>query len=409
MPGPTRRDRPKGFGIRQAWMFRGFGAIWMMLAATSCDRKANEVVHPTPENLPPRGSPVIRSGGTPIGLDSAALESWVSARDGLLSGWEVTAALGQRGLVGGDTPEVFGIETDLVVDGENIVILDRRNQAVKIFRRDGHYLGVFGRAGQGPGEFKDPAGIEVLADGRLVVLDRGQEIKIFSRTDSGYVYTGLRKIGLVPEYMCSVHDRVFVSGWRRIDDTMIHEVLLSDSATTERHFGRGYQSDHWLPKDQLSDGPVACVGDPLRVMFAFRRLPIVRAYTVDDGALLWTSRNEDYLQPPIVERRSVDGRPGINFSNRGARDLVASVTTVSSRHVLLQNVRFEPKPDPADVEHEVRSYLIDTATGQGAFISASLPLIAAVGRDYYVAKWMLPFPRIEIRVVQRLWEALEGL
>lgn len=396
------------FGNHQAWMWRALGATWMMLVATSCDQEPSEIVHPTPENLPPRGSPVIRSGGTPTGLDPAALDSWVSARDGLLSDWEVTATLGQLGLVGDGSPEVFGLETDFVVDGENIVILDRRNHAVKIFRRDGQYLGIFGRAGQGPGEFRDPAGIEVLADGRLVVLDRGQEIKIYSRTDSGYVYTGLRKIGLVPEYMCSVQDRVFVSGWRRTDDTMIHELLINDSVATDRHFGRGYQSDHWLSQDQLSDGPVACVGNPLRVILAFERLPVVRAYAADDGVLLWMSRNEDYLQPPIVELRSAGERPGIRFSNRGARDLVTSITTVSNHHVLLQSVRFEPMPEPAEVEFEIRSYLVDTATGQGAFISDSLPLVAAVGRDYYVAKWMLPFPRIEIRVVRHLWEALGG-
>lgn len=177
---------------------------------------------------------------------------------------------------------------------------------------------------------------------------------------------------------------------------MIHELPLTDAATAQR-FGRGYQDDHWLLQDQLSDGPIGCVGDPLRVILAFERLPVVRAYTVSSGALLWTSRNEDYLQPPVLEVRGSNGQPRVRFSNRGARDMVASLTTVSDRHVLLQNVRFEPMPPPADVQFEVRSYLIDAATGQGALISDSLPLVAAVGRDYYVAKWLLPFPRIEIR------------
>ena len=373
----------------------------LALSLMSCDRKPNEVVHPTADNLPPAGSPVIRSEGTPSGLDSAALESWATARDALLSDWKVIAAFGQAGDLGNEAPDVFGIEIDMVVDDENIFVLDRRNHAVKIFRRDGDFVEGFGRAGSGPGEFRDPAGIERFADGRLAVVDRGGDIKLFSQADSGYVYEGTYQIEFVPEYACTVTNRVFVSGWQRDRKTMIHELPLTDAGTAQS-FGRGYQADHWLAEDQLSDGPIACIGDPPRVALVFERLPVVRAHAADGGRVLWTSRNEDYLQPPIVEHRDAAGRPSINFSNRGERDLVVSLTPISDGHVLLQNVRFEPNPNPADVEHEIRSYLIDAATGQGAFISNSLPLVAATGPDYYVAKWLLPYPRIEVRGIQRL-------
>ena len=371
-------------------------ACVVLAAVSSCARKPNEVVHPTSGNVPPPGSAVVRSEGPPLGLDAVALDSWSSVRDGLLSQWEVVAALGSAGDVGADTPDVFGIELDLVVEGDDIVVLDRRNYSIKVFNLDGVHVESFGRAGSGPGEFRDPTAIERLADGSLAVLDRGREIKLYSHSDSRYVYTGNRRLDLVPEYMCAVEDRVFVSGWRMEDNTMIHEVPLAPIGRMQ-HFGRGYLSDEVLVQDQMSDGPIACVEDPLRVVLAFERLPVVRGYAVEGGALLWTSRNEDYLQPPIVERRDGAGRLGISFSNRGARDMVASLTAVSNTHVLLQNVRFEPKRDPADVQLAVRSYLMDAATGQGAFISESLPLVAGVEAEYYVALWVLPFPRIEVR------------
>ncbi len=373
-----------------------FVAVPIMLATLSCGRRPNEIVHPTEENLPPADGPVIRSEETPVGLDSVALAAWSKTRDALLSEWSIKATVGQIGEIEYDGPDVFGIEMDLAIHDNDIVVLDQRNYAVKIFDGDGRYIGGFGRAGGGPGEFRDPAAIEVLSDGRFVVLDRGREIKIYSPTDSGYAYTESQTIDVVPEYICSEGDRVFVSGFRSEDETMIHEIPLTKQGRAQ-DFGQGYQSDHWLARDQLSDGPVACLGSPPRVVLAFERLPVVRGYAADGGELLWTTRNMDYLQPPIVEKRDGSGRLGIQFSYRGARDMVASLVTVSSHHILLQYVRFEPQPDPADVRHEVRSYLIDAETGQGAFVSDSLPLMAAIGQDYYVAKWVLPFPRIEVR------------
>lgn len=376
---------------------RALCAATAVFAVASCDRRPNEIVHPTPENLPPPNSPVIRSEGVPLGLDAGALESWTSVRDGLLSDWEVSAALGQLGGgIGDDAQDVFGIDIDLVVDRESIIVLDRQDQSVKIFGREGSYLGSFGRAGPGPGEFMDPSKIERLPDNRLVVLDRGRALKIYAQTDTGYVYAQTRGVDVVPEYMCTAGGRLFVSGWRQEDETMIHELSLDDSTTT-RHFGQGYQSDHWLAEDQLSDGPIACVGEPLRIVFAFEDIPVARGYDPEGGALLWTARVEDWLQAPVTEFVDANGRKAIQRSRRGPRDQVMSLTTVSSRHVLLQSFRGEPAPDPADVQIEVRSYLIDVATGQGAFISSSLPLIAEAERDVLVAKWILPFPRIELR------------
>ena len=369
--------------------------VTLSATSASCERQPNAVVHPTADNLPAEGSAAIRSEGMPLGLDSAALEAWVTMRNALLSDAKVQVALGQEGSTGGAAPDLFGIELDVVVDGDRIAILDRQNYAVKVFDRAGQLLESFGRAGNGPGEFRAPAAMELPGEGRLAVLDRGRELKLFSQTDSGYAYADSRDVAVVPEYMCTTEGRVFVSGWRSEDNTMIHEVPLAPDGPAAS-FGRGYQSDEWLIQDQMSDGPIACLGGPVRVFLAFERLPLVRAYG-DGGALLWTSHNEDYLQPPVTEVRDAAGRAGVRFSNRGVRDMVVSLEATPSGHLVLQSIRGAPSPDPGEVEFEIRSYLIDAETGQGAFISNSLPMLAAVGRGFYVARWMLPFPRIELR------------
>lgn len=358
------------------------------------DVQSNEIVHPTPTNLPPEGSPVIRASGEPLGLSADSRRQWVETRDALLVDGLATVSLGQLDDV--DAPDVFGLEIDVALDDKgNIHVLDRRNHAVKIFDPQGRHVGSFGRAGPGPGEFRDPSALETMSDGNVMVADRGNRIKVFSPKDSGFVHLVTHTVELVPENACSVGDRFFVSGWRRSDDTMIHEVPLSRDGSG-RSFGRGYRSDYWVVQDQLSRGPIACRGDPFRVFFAFENLPVVRAYSADDGSVAWTALLEGYLQPPLIEERQA----GLAISGGVAQDIVVSLTPVSAVHLLLQTMRLPPSVQGEMIDEDdltTRSYLIDARTGQGALISDTLPVITDAGDDYYVAIWYLPFPRVEVR------------
>ncbi len=60
-------------------------------------------------------------------------------------------------------------------------LLDPQQRRVHIVGPDGSHLRSFGVSGDGPGEFRSPAGIQVLADGRVVVADQGhQAFLVFS-------------------------------------------------------------------------------------------------------------------------------------------------------------------------------------------------------------------------------------
>ena len=329
-----------------------------------------------------------------MGVDQEALSDWLRVRDALVEGGDVLFSLGRLGEMDEDGPEVFGIEIDAALNPlDQLVVLDRRNHAIKTFDATGTHIATFGRAGPGPGEFLDPAALEIMTDGRLVVLDRGNRINVYSSRDGGYDYSETHVVDIVPETACSADGRFFVSGWRQEDNTMIHEVAVSESSV-QQHFGLGYEWHHWLVQDQLSDGPIACLGDPTRVILALERVPVVRAYAADGGVLLWSAVVEDYLQPPVLERIGSDGHPTVFSSAEGTRDMVTSLTAVSERHVLLQTLRFEPSEEP---EIETRSYLIDAASGEGAFITNTLPLVALASHERYVATWLLPYPRLELR------------
>ncbi len=304
------------------------------------------------------------------------------------------AALGRLGQTSSeDAPDIFGFEIDVKLDEVGqLYVLDRRNQTVKVFDDQGQLVGGFGRAGPGPGEFLDPMAIELLANDRIVVVDRGNRINSYTPAAEDYHYLDTHILDVVPERACSAAQRLFVSGWRRADNTMIHEVPIGTGHAI-RHFGAGYRAKHWIVQDQLSDGPIGCLDDPARVVLAFEMLPVLHAYSADDGTLLWEARIEDFLQPPVLEQRST-GSPRVFFSSRGVRDVTVSLTPVDQGHLLLQTLRFEPSDDP---DIQTRSYLVHAGTGQGAFVSAALPLIPSFGGDYYIATWMLPFPRLEVR------------
>ena len=372
------------------------GAALMLVSCINADPR--EISHPTPEFLPAPGSPVIRSAPVPAELASEELATWGAIRDALLAGGQVLTSLGRIGTSDDrEAPDIFGFEMDVAMDRSGqLVVLDRRNYAVKVFTPTGEYVGGFGRAGEGPGEFLDPQAIEILSDERLAVVDRGNRINMYAPSDSGYSYLETHRVEMVPESACSAGDRVFSSGWRMADNTMIHEVPIAPGQAT-RHFGRGYESEHWIVRNQLSDGPIACLEHPARVVLAFERLPVVRSYDANTGTLLWESLLKDYLQPPVVEQRRPEGQPRVFFSAEGKRDMIVSLTPVDDSHVLLQTMRGEPVPDRSvEPEIQIRSYLIHASSGQGALISDTLPIIALITEQHYVATWLLPFPRLEV-------------
>lgn len=90
----------------------------------------------------------------------------------------VTAEIG---LELGDSNFVFGViqDVDFTADG-NIAVLDMQKKKISIFSTPGEFLGEFGGAGEGPGEFLNPQGIACLSDGRIAVTDPfSRKVEIF--------------------------------------------------------------------------------------------------------------------------------------------------------------------------------------------------------------------------------------
>ncbi len=59
----------------------------------------------------------------------------------------------------------------LTCDGGKIFIADAQDCAIKIFTKDGGFVGAIGRKGSGPGEFSFPSGV-CVSGGRILVADK---------------------------------------------------------------------------------------------------------------------------------------------------------------------------------------------------------------------------------------------
>jgi hypothetical protein len=95
---------------------------------------------------------------------------------------------------GGDSS--FAALRAVCVDNEeNIIAFDSKDVCFKIFDKNGHFLGRFGKRGQGPDEIDSVMGV-MLANGRdIVALDLGNNrLSFFSQAGACLKRIGLKKI-----------------------------------------------------------------------------------------------------------------------------------------------------------------------------------------------------------------------
>ena len=289
-------------------------------------------------------------------------------------------------------PELFGMIGDVAFDAEgNILVADAADYSVRTFGPDGSHVASFGREGEGPMEFSSrPHSIGALADGRILVGTRGST-KIFGPAADGYQH--LETVSVYSDDFCfSADERMFTAIHdTRKSERVLHEVDQAGDSIS-RNFGHGYLDDEWLFRNQLSDGEIACLDDPLRLVFVFNERPIVRAHHPGEDEPLWTATFEDYLQPHYIGRYRESGGPSIR-SVRGDGEVVVNPHALSADHIVVQTLRFHL----LTFSFRLRTYLLDAATGHGALISEDLPQIREIAGGRMVVAWDDPYPRLEVR------------
>lgn len=364
---------------------------------------ADAIMHPTPENLPPPGGPLIRADTAlqGSGSEARALE-WGQVRRALLDATTVVE-IGSESVPG---PELFGVIADVARDGGgNVHVLDRSAGEVRVFDASGAFVASFGGEGQGPDEFRSPEKLVVLSDRRAVIGDRGGPAKVFAPSGSGYELVGplLRdrpSAALQVDDMCSAGDRIFVHSRNLVDPNgdslVIHEV--SPDGDVLGSLAAAYKSEFARDRTVRSFGTVACADEPVSIVYGNYYFPIVKAYA-PDGRQLWTALIEDHTQAPVYQNNpsqsTVDPR---GFPSEYVYNIQAS----RRGFLVLQTALYETVGEGEDREWQVvrrRTYLVDGATGEGGLVSDRLPTISWMGDSTFVAEWSFPYPRIEVRLM----------
>ena len=84
-------------------------------------------------------------------------------------------------------PDSFGFPIHCVQCGEYFIVSDREEHCIKVFNREGHFQHMFGKQGEGDGEFNRPRSLSVTQSKHLLVCDRdNHRIQVFE-TDGKFV------------------------------------------------------------------------------------------------------------------------------------------------------------------------------------------------------------------------------
>ncbi len=372
----------------------GAVALSAVQACQLADRpERRPVSHPTTRNAPPQDAVAMSSDTVPDGLAGDALASWTRMRQDLL-GAQTVLRLGSQ-----DHPShgVFGNVLHAEADREgNLLVLDSQSKVLTAFDLRGRFLSTVGGFGEGPLELRYASGhFDVLEDGRILVPN-GPHIKILARNAAGWTLERMVDVPRTAEAVCAFEgrDTAFSVGWNLEDNTLVHPFSVETGARRSS-FGIGYVDDSQLVQRVMARGTrgVCLDGEVPRVAAAFGLLPIVRLYSLPEGEVVWTSHLVDHVPAGVTSQiRWIDDvggeRLSVNLDTDSDSDYLVAIVAMSRDHILAQYARRSTG---------IRSYLIDAASGAGAYIGDSLPIVASVYSDGYVAIVNDPYPRLELR------------
>lgn len=285
---------------------------WAHDVAAQVNRGTN---HPTPENIPEATDPSLV-------LDMSDDDRWPEGPHVPDTSGMETAVFGRED---GEEYELLSWVRDIASDGRgSIFVLDadpRSNasssaKAVHIIDSQARYLGSFGSAGKGPGEFLHPDHILVDVEGeRILIAGREREVDIFERVEKGmYRYVESWDTGGGTEDACIMRNHVYLLYYDPERGHIIHKYTVDGEYVAG--FGEPYKSTNPFVVEVLSGrGSLSCIAQAGVVGYIHNFVPVLMTYS-ENGTLLWRLKVEG-IKPfvEVLETLSDDGRPSIRYNS----------------------------------------------------------------------------------------------
>lgn len=379
---------------------------WLpLLAATatlSCSIGAwprNAIYHPTPDNLPSPGGPLVRAHTEVTGLTPERAAQWAEMRRALLDARTVTRVGGPTGTA----PERLGRVADVAIDDEgNVYILDDSSEEMRVFNADGGFRYGVGVLEDGHGRIRSIRNLEILPDGRLVASNQHGPTRIFEPVDGSHRSAGPLPLDgwtaeLAARDMCTIGDRLFFHSTNETDNNKVVYEVSAELDDVIGSFADVYRASVSRIRATRSRGWIACSDDPATVVYGMYYFPIVKAYR-PDGSVLWTARIEDFVQGPIYQYSERDAAT-VHPSGLPT-EYIVEVHALAPGFVVLQTGYYERSfPDQDWRMTRLRTYLLDQHTGNGGLVGDNLPRIVWTGDSSYVAAWSQPHAKVEVRAL----------
>lgn len=361
----------------------GRSPIWIAVLLAGCAGDGRGGVdHPLAtavDEFERRATVVIGGDTIPSkSMNEAASVRWttmrrriMNARPGVVMG---DLEGGGAGVLGGGLRVALG-------RADRVFVLDRRTGRVVIFDWSGEAVESFGGIGDGPRQFRWPEALAVVGDSLFVAQAGG--VKVFVRGAEGYEWDGQLPIDVSPRSLCVDGDAMIVNAAREPVGTIRR---YGPDGSEEIAFGGGYMFGSEGTRRALSQGFVACGGQPTMVAYGHQDLPIVEGFA-GAGKPMWSVFLEDYVQGYWREMGNSRGAP------IPPMEVLSNVIVSEAGYVLVSYDRQRRRGQVV-----ARTYLLDARTGEGGLLEEDEDgrRILAVGDTTYVTNVPGSYPRLQL-------------
>jgi hypothetical protein len=312
------------------------------------------------------------------------------------AGLRLAAVSATIGVEDGSDHLIFNrIDGVAVTRAGNIVVMDAKANELRVFDRTGKFVERIGRAGDGPGEFRNPAAIVVTPRDELLVVDLRRRLSTFVKGPQGYRIANTVTLPFGVQSMCYLRNELVAASRSEKDSAVV--AVLDSTGAVKRRFGRLYQSPNSYVNVTINSGRVACDETSGLVFFTPKNLiGDIRAYRLD-GTPVWRTTVSDLSANVLLEQSdggiAVESRPNsAGVHNLSGFVMVPGVGLVT-QYDFLSNAQLRER-DVAGVRFTV---VLNPNTGQAVLSDQPVPVIGAVGPRMALLTFDAPFPRVEIR------------
>ncbi|HEX6910898.1 MAG TPA: hypothetical protein VF142_10905 [Longimicrobium sp.] len=270
-----------------------------------------------------------------------------------------------------------------------LYVLDVGQKQLSLLPRGPGKRYVMGGAGHGPGELMDPVALTETREGRLFLLDRGNQRMDVYRTvaDSLERVTSL-PLDFVPEDACALGERLFVLGPR--GGYLIHEVSPGNGRVVRSLVSDPASRDPMLSPHRAA-GFVQCgPGEVLTVLPLLR--PEISRYSSVTGQRLGRLRIPRYRATRVGQ----DGSGVVYRAPPGGQaDYGASLTALADGRMLVQ---IGPvRRGSTRYEHtSLRTFVLSWSDSTLTELAHALPRIGYVRHDTAIAVLTDPGPALTL-------------